>query len=68
MIYGGRCTNARMRPEHLHYDVVEQYLQRSIKEGKAFLFDSQAFEKELRRHWEEYNVDVQVRGWPALAV
>lgn len=50
-----------MRPEHLHYDVVEQYLHRSIKEGKAFLFDSQAFEKELRRLWEEYDVPYQVR-------
>lgn len=50
-----------MRPEHLHYDTVEEHLVRSIKEGKDFLFDSNKFEAELRRLWEDYDFPYQVR-------
>jgi len=50
------------RPEHVHYDLIEEHLQRSIQEGSDFLFDTAKFEAELRRLWEEYNVPYQVRS------
>jgi hypothetical protein len=44
-----------MRPEHLHYDVIKEYLQKSIQTGSEFLFDTKLFEAELRRLWETYD-------------
>ena len=49
-----------MRPEHLHYDKVEAWFRESIAGGREFLFDTVAFEIELRRLWEEYDFPYEV--------
>jgi hypothetical protein len=49
-------------PEHVYYDVVEEYLQTCIKSNRCdFLFDTKLFEDELRRLWEAYNFPYAVR-------
>ena len=50
-----------VRPEHLHYDVIEEHLKKSITQGSDFLFDTKKLEAELRRLWEIYDVPVEVR-------
>jgi len=51
-----------MRPEHIHYNTIEEFLLQSIKSGREFLFDADKFEKELTRLWEQYDVPYQVSG------
>ena len=55
-----------MRPEHQHYDTIEQWFRKSISEGHDFLFDSQLFDNEMRRMWEAYDVPYEVSFRPVV--
>jgi hypothetical protein len=48
-----------MRPEHEHYDTIEQWIRQSLFECSDFLYDRDLFQKELRRIWEQYDVPVE---------
>jgi hypothetical protein len=50
-----------MRPEHIHYDTVENWLRESIAVGRPFLFSQTLFRHELTRIWETYDVPYEVR-------
>jgi hypothetical protein len=50
-----------MRPEQLHYETIERHLQKCIKNGSDFFFDTKLFDDELTRLWETYDVPYEVR-------
>lgn len=51
-----------MRPEHLHYETIEKHLQKCIKNGCDFFFDTKLFDEELTRLWDTYDVPYEVRN------
>jgi hypothetical protein len=50
-----------IRPEHVHYDTVEQWIRQCLAQGHSTLFDPILFDIELRRLSEEYNFPYEVR-------
>ena len=57
-----------MRPEHCHYDTVENLLRKSIGKGEDFLFDQKLFRAELTRLWEIYDFPYEVCSASARCV
>lgn len=51
------CAAGIMRPEHLHYDYAEHWIQGSISSGEDFLYDPDLFRVEL------HNVSIKT-GFP----
>ena len=54
------------RPEHVHYDYLEEYFIHCIQNASFFLFDRTEFDLELRRHAEQLNVPYEVRYIPVF--
>ena len=48
-------------PGHLYHDTVQAIIDQSIQESSDFLFDKDAFGKELCRLEEAYGVPYEVR-------
>ena len=53
-------TTTFTRPEHEHYETLEQWIKDSIRKGADFLFDADLFDQELHRIWDDLDIHPHV--------